>query len=234
MFAWNKKWLLVLVVAVTAFSSLGFWQLSRAQQKERMLRAAHSLEKRQHYDGSSERPKQYQKLSISGAVDNRHIFLLDNQFYRHQLGFNVLTAVVIAPGSAVLVDRGWIKAGKKRRLLPQPLPMVIEGKIQGYAYYPSLKQWVLSDIEEKIRLANVLIIEKINIHKLEKKLGLRLSPFVLRQTSASSDGLVREWKIVNMKPDRHRAYAFQWFSFAVVAMVIYFAMNRRRDRNGGG
>jgi cytochrome oxidase assembly protein ShyY1 len=32
----------------------------------------------------------------------------------------------------------------------------------------------------------------------------------------------------SMPPARHRAYAFQWFSFAVAVLVIFLVLHRKR------
>jgi surfeit locus 1 family protein len=34
----------------------------------------------------------------------------------------------------------------------------------------------------------------------------------------------------SMPPARHRAYAFQWFAFAVAAVVMFVVLHRKRPR----
>ena len=54
-----------------------------------------------------------------------------------------------------------------------------------------------------------------------------LQPFLIRQTSASDDGLARMWE----RPDRgvniHGGYAFQWYSIAALVVVLYVVLNLR-------
>ena len=37
---------------------------------------------------------------------------------------------------------------------------------------------------------------------------------------------------LSMPPARHRAYAFQWFAFAVAAVVILLVLHRKRPPRG--
>ncbi|WP_439955118.1 SURF1 family cytochrome oxidase biogenesis protein [Klebsiella pneumoniae] len=41
---------------------------------------------------------------------------------------------------------------------------------------------------------------------------------------------MRSWTANVMPPARHRAYALQWFSFALAAIVMFFVLHRvKRD-----
>jgi cytochrome oxidase assembly protein ShyY1 len=41
---------------------------------------------------------------------------------------------------------------------------------------------------------------------------------------------VRNWRVGDMPPARHIAYALQWFAFAATLVVIYFVLRRRSRR----
>jgi surfeit locus 1 family protein len=60
-----------------------------------------------------------------------------------------------------------------------------------------------------------------------------LAPFVLQQTSTLDDALDRHWTPPASGVDRHRGYAFQWFSLAallaVIAVGIAWRALRRRS-----
>ena len=36
-----------------------------------------------------------------------------------------------------------------------------------------------------------------------------------------------EWKIVSVGPERHGAYALQWFALALTLLILWVALNRR-------
>ena len=44
-------------------------------------------------------------------------------------------------------------------------------------------------------------------------------------------GYVREWVLYEGGPERHEAYALQWFSMAAALVIIYVAVNLRRQEN---
>ncbi len=61
-------------------------------------------------------------------------------------------------------------------------------------------------------------------------LGTQLYPQVLALDADPASIFVREHILdfSAMPPARHRAYAFQWFTFAVAAVVILLVLHRRR------
>ena len=48
---------------------------------------------------------------------------------------------------------------------------------------------------------------------------------------APDSGFVRAWTPNVMPPERHRAYAFQWFAFVVVALAIFIGKHWRKVDN---
>jgi surfeit locus 1 family protein len=65
--------------------------------------------------------------------------------------------------------------------------------------------------------------------QLEKRLGYPLLPVLLLLDREDAHGFVREWKpVYDVPPDKHRAYAMQWFTLALVLLLIYAGVNTRR------
>nr|MDQ2972370.1 SURF1 family protein [Pseudomonadota bacterium] len=54
-------------------------------------------------------------------------------------------------------------------------------------------------------------------------------PRVLLLDADPATPYVRQWTPDTMPPARHRAYALQWFTFALVALVMFFVLHRVRD-----
>jgi cytochrome oxidase assembly protein ShyY1 len=60
-----------------------------------------------------------------------------------------------------------------------------------------------------------------------------LYPRVLALDADASSIYVRKHTLdLSMPPARHRAYAFQWFAFAVAAVVILLVLHRKRPPRG--
>jgi surfeit locus 1 family protein len=56
----------------------------------------------------------------------------------------------------------------------------------------------------------------------------KVYPFIIRLDKQDAYGFVREWAIVSMPPQRHFAYAAQWFAMAGVILILFVALNVKR------
>ena len=63
-----------------------------------------------------------------------------------------------------------------------------------------------------------------------KETGLRLQPIVIQQYSAADDGLVRDWPRPDAGVEKHESYELQWYSLAVLAVVLLLVLSVRRVR----
>jgi surfeit locus 1 family protein len=47
--------------------------------------------------------------------------------------------------------------------------------------------------------------------------------------ASDGHGFVRDWRpVYGVTPDKHRAYAMQWFTLALVLLLIYIGVNSKR------
>jgi surfeit locus 1 family protein len=69
---------------------------------------------------------------------------------------------------------------------------------------------------------------------LSKDLAKDIAPYTVRLLENSIGLTQANWQAVNMLPEKHRAYAVQWFAmlFALITMFIYFGFkNPRLNQN---
>ncbi len=222
------KMLILTAVLVSLFLRLGFWQLHRADEKEQMLAAQKEQEQLNpiQWDGQQQLPLQYQRLKVEGHYLPQ-VFLLDNQHYQHQFGYNVVSAFEMADGSVIMVDRGWVPGDLSRQVVPEV--KIPQGDLQlaGMAYFPNKNQWILGPNFEQ-RANNTIIFERFDKKLLSQVLQKAVYPFIIRLDKQNAHGFVREWKIVSMPPQRHLAYALQWFAMALVLLIIFVALNLKK------
>lgn len=169
------------------------------------------------------------RVSARGRFVARAAFFLDNKVLRGVAGYRVFTPLAIEGGNMhVLVDRGWIAAGDRSRLPTVTMP---EGvlTLEGLAVIPSRRFLELAPEESSGALRQNLVIERE-----QERLGLRLQPFVIEQTSDAKDGLERARERPDAGVERHRSYALQWYSFAALAAILYVILNFRREPSSGG
>src|SRR5690606_34163210 len=90
-FDWKLTLLYVLLLPLLL--RLGFWQLSREQEKLDLLAVYDSRQQQAPVDLQTLDPAedlQYRQVEFSGQADNDHVFLLDNRIVGGQVGYEVL------------------------------------------------------------------------------------------------------------------------------------------------
>jgi surfeit locus 1 family protein len=212
---------LLALLSFCLFISLGMWQLKRADEKKRLLAQSEIAQKSAAYawHPQDKYPTQYQRIQLKGHFSKK-LILLDNQHEQHQFGYHVFSPLVLTNGKIIIIDRGWVSKEQSNQLETPLFPLTIEGS----AYYPSEKQWVLGEPIE-IKTPNLAIIETIDIKLMSQFLHKSVYPFIIRQNTHSPFGYVRNWVTVNMPPRRHVAYAFQWLAIAGVILILFIALN---------
>ena len=205
--------------------SLGFWQLDRAEQKRDLLKSHEEAQQAEPLPLTVEH-LQYDRVKTAGEYDNKHQFLLDNQFSHHRLGYQVITPLRLSNEKIVLVNRGWIPRERKPGVLPVLTPVLGYQQIHGMIDIPSGKGLLLGAIEENPGRWPRLI-EKIEISSMKKGLGEPVYPFIIRLDKDVPDGFERNWVITTMPPARHTGYAVQWFALALTLVIIYLVVNIR-------
>lgn len=241
-FSARYPWILFTILGLALFLWLGFWQLDRAKEKKelqrqyeaRLLQTPVSLE---------QLPKNvslnYYPVRIEGQLDHDHSILLDNKIYHHRLGYYVVTPMKLNHGVVVLVNRGWILAPKDRQQLPViPGDSNMVGKsdshqITGLLYRMPGKPFTLGKSIEP-QSGFPIRMQYLDMPSLERILGSPLYPWIVIQTSEDPAGadssieLIHDWQPVNMPAHKHQGYAFQWFTFALVLIILFLGLTIKK------
>ncbi len=209
---------------------LGNWQSGRAEAK-RALQARYDAALREApiHVGAALLDRDsvlYRKLEVRGEFDDGHTILLDNRVHGGKAGYHVLTPLRIEGGArAILVNRGWVAAGRTRERLPAPPVPRGRVRLEGVAIEAQTRYVELGDAAPQGRVwQNLDFARYAAIHRLD------LQPVLLQQTSAADDGLVRDWPRPDAGVGMHVGYAFQWYSLATTLAVLWLAMNVKRRR----
>ena len=210
------------------FGRLGLWQLARADEKKHMMATQQQREAETAIDWLSGDvlPSQYQLLHVRGRF-SPIILLLDNQHYQHQFGYNVLSPLLLDNDSVILIDRGWVPGDANRDIVPIITAPSERVEMEGSAYYPSQKNWSLGSIFDR-KKADLAVIELIDVRLLSQFLHKSVYPFIIRMHPKAAHGFVREWPVVALSPDRHVAYAVQWFAMALVVALLFIVLNMKK------
>jgi surfeit locus 1 family protein len=216
------------LLGMVFFSSLGVWQLHRADEKKLTLarEAEEAARAPELWLGDNNDIKPFKRVKFAGKF-LPHVFFLDNQYHAHQIGYHVISPILMPTGRVVLLDRGWVSAGATRKILPDiDMPQKILD-LSGVIYMPSAKTWVLGSGVENEQ-GNQMVIESLDFNLISQILHKSVYPFIIRLDKSSPAGFVRDWVTVVMPPVRHLGYAFQWFALAFVVLVVFVGLNSRK------
>ncbi|MGV7234996.1 MAG: SURF1 family protein [Nitrosomonadaceae bacterium] len=208
---------------------LGNWQLSRAQEKEERQKQLNQLSQQPviSIPTSPIRLEDYQfrKVEVHGTYVPTHTIYLDNKINKGRAGYQIITPVRLGESSMhVLINRGWVVAGRTRSDLPNiPTPT---GKvtISGIAESPTMRTLELST-----ETVSGQVWENLHLDRYRKVTGLTLQPLVVLQENNVKDGLLREWTRPDSGASRNLGYAFQWFSMALAILILYLVLNVKRN-----
>lgn len=231
--ALGSYWLLLALLC-----SLGFWQLSRGEQKKLLIEQQQVAATAEALDLNPQtmvdkEAFRYRRVMLSGHYDQTHQVLIDNQILDGKPGYLVLTPFLPDNGTpAVLVNRGWVGLGASRGILPNLDVNTPVRQIQGRInHFP----------EPGIRLKGGEIpgdtwpvrVQVIDSQLLADKLAYALADYQIELDPAQSEGYQRRWKTaVAIPPEKHRAYAVQWFGLALTLTALFFWNSCRKKHRG--
>lgn len=230
-------WALLLTVAgVLVFVRLGVWQLHRADFKDALLRryAASATASVQDFAKVAVQPPadRFPRVQVSGRYRADRVYLLDNPNHDERGGVEVYVPFAAQGQTALLlVDLGFLPESGARQV-PQlpPLPTATLTLTGLYVPPPPVGLEMGGNALERQAQwpKNSIFIDPLQI---SADLARPLLPRILALDPDPASIYVRKrtLDLSTMTPARHRAYAFQWFSFAFAAVVILLVLNRRKN-----
>lgn len=232
-FRFDWKLTLLTALLLPLLLSLGFWQLRREQEKLQLQEQYAAREGEAPVALASLDPnddQQYRRVMFSGEYDNAHSFLLDNRIHQGQVGFEAITPVLTTSGDVVLVNRGWLPQGATRADLP--MLDAIEGvaDLRGAVYVPVGNPLVLGATETSATWPR--IVQTLDPPAMAAAAGHEeraLFPYTVRLDAGTPGVLVRDWPVISTTPEKHRAYAVQWFAMATMLLGLYLYYTTRPD-----
>ena len=172
----------------------------------------------------------FQRVSVTGRLESARQFLLDNRTYRGRAGYEVLTPLARAGAAVLLVDRGWVPFSGSRARLPDiafeaAAPVTLSGRL---AELPS-PGLASGRAGPEAHAPWPKVTSYPRAAELGAALGAPLAARILLLDPQAPFGYVRDWQPPGLAPLRHLAYAIQWWSFAVLALVVWAIMSTRRN-----
>jgi surfeit locus 1 family protein len=235
---WQRPSLLAIaltIVGFAAFCGLGLWQLDRMAQKKKFLTAFEEAPKSAPVNLDQVRDiaddARYPHVQARGHFIADRSYLFDEQFHNGRPGVRVIAVFDTGDDRVLLVDRGWVVWNHAPGTQPAIPPLPSQTDVTGiYAPLPSGGIRVGGN-----PLPSQTTWPKLTLHldtkEIAADLGRPVLPRILLSDPDASSGLVRDWTPNVMPPERHAAYAFQWFALAIAVVAAFVVVHWRKVDN---
>ncbi|MCK4493450.1 MAG: SURF1 family protein, partial [Methylococcales bacterium] len=173
----------------------------------------------------------YKSVIATGEYLPEKQFLIDNQIFQGKAGYFILTPLRLRLNNSqkvVLVNRGWLPRHADRAILPEigltQTSVNITGRINAF---PSVGLKLKgAEIPTKNWPSVVQVVEST---VLAQKLGYDLFSFQIELDPVEDNGYHRHWRTqTQMPPEKHTAYAIQWFGLALTLTFLFFWHSRKK------
>jgi surfeit locus 1 family protein len=221
---------LATLIFLGVFISLGRWQWHRGESKQAVWDEYRRDAAPVSLDGRSlDALPRFARVTLEGGFRPEHQILLDNRSQHGMPGYEVLTLFVTSGGRRLLVNRGWVAFTGYRDQLPDvsmapASEQTISGRIDELPV-PGLASGRAPPATDGAwpKLTSFPTHEE-----LEAVLDTKIERRILLLDANVRNGYSRDWSPPGLDPTRHFSYAIQWWGFAAVLLVLYFALNFRR------
>ncbi|WP_433301749.1 SURF1 family cytochrome oxidase biogenesis protein [Actinoplanes sp. CA-030573] len=248
-FLLTPRWLgaaALTVVAAVIMVMLGDWQLHRYQERSAInarIDAADSVRavplisvlerpSRAGHAGSSPGKRlAWTKVEVSGRYDVTHEIQARGRTVDGDVGFEIVTPLVLADGTAVLVDRGWVPApaaGAGAAPVVPPAPtgdVTVVGQIHLSESRPTA-------IEHR---NGRLDTRRITVSHLAGQMPYPLygAYVLLTDQTPPNDPAFTRIPIDHEDAWQNAGYTAQWWLFAAMALFVY-VWQARKEAQGAG
>jgi surfeit locus 1 family protein len=225
----KQQWKITILVVlfVPALTYLGFWQLDRAEQKEKLLEFYEQQSELVHSplaELNQDAKTKYRNVKVAGNYDIDHYWLLDNQPRQGKPGYEVIMPFSFNDKAGnertLLVNRGWIKAEVNRSRLPLIETTAKQVVISGYLY-PLLINAVIQHSQSDLDVEWPKRVLQLDNQAATTALNKKIDAMMLRIDEDSVGSYITHWPVINTQPAKHQGYAVQWFAMSIALVLLY-------------
>ena len=235
----SRKWwwtTLLVLVGIGIAILLGIWQLDRNAKRQAEISQVRSIQTLPELDLAT-RPipadlpaMEYRPVTVSGQYDFEHQVVLRNQVRTRMTGtdpgFSLLTPLIMADGTAVMVNRGWIPleydTPEEWRQFDEPGTVSVQGilrsSLQKGEMGSALVDPTLPPGETHLDYWNFA-----NLSRLQEQLPYPILDVYIQQAPGSDIESIpyRHIEQPDLDPGAHLGYAATWYIFAGLLLVGY-------------
>jgi cytochrome oxidase assembly protein ShyY1 len=235
----TRRWIAfgaVAVLAAAVMVGLGLWQLSRYHQRiaanariDAAARATPVPVDQVLRPGQPPAPGvAWTRVTLTGRYDRAHEILVRDRTVDGNIGFEILTPLVLADGSAVLVDRGWLSVARNSVLTPVPVPAAPDGTVTviGRVHLPESH----SDAPRQVN--GHTQVRRISPARLTGAVPYPLygGYVLLDDQQPTADQAFAAIPSDHQNSVMNAGYVVQWWAFALITAVGFIWAVRREAR----
>jgi surfeit locus 1 family protein len=224
-----RWWAFALALAGCAAGvALGNWQSRRAEERralgERFEAALHAVALEIPAAPVAAGDYVAKRVAARGEFVRAHTVLIEYKMRRGRLGYEVVAPLRLRGSTLhVAVNRGWVAADPRPGTLPDIRTPAGEVRVEGFA---------LARLPQALQLgpARGPVLQNLRLDEYQAATGLALQPIVIEQHSELDDGLLREWPRPDSGAEKNEMYALQWYSLAILSVVLFLVLSFRHGR----
>ncbi|OAI49522.1 hypothetical protein AYO45_07010 [Gammaproteobacteria bacterium SCGC AG-212-F23] len=217
----HKGFFVLCLILAVLCCFLGKWQLQRYEFKKRLLNnyteRLHAAPKIFPQLLAIEKDLQFQPIKAQGVYLNDLTLFQQKLSEQGQPGYEILTPLRIKnEKKLLLIDRGWV---------PETCPVTIDTQqqqiITGNIKLLNEYQFILGKNILKSE-QGVTVIQRVDMRDISELTHQEFFPFII---------VLDRQPPTTVLPERHMAYAVQWFLFALIIIVSFYFFARERGRD---
>lgn len=230
---WTKrltKLLTVALLVVAVSVAAGIWQIARLHQTQQFnarVRAALAAPPAPIETllpaGVDPDTVRYLRAEATGTYDVAREIVLFGRAQNGQPGNHLLTPLVMADGTAVIVDRGWVPLDTTTPGTPAAAPPSGTVRVDGVLLR---SEGGLPGAVGPAR-AEATTLGKIDLAWIQSQVPYRIEPVYLllqRQAPPQASTWPERASLAPLSEGPHLGYAIQWFTFAGIAVVGFVVL----------
>ena len=219
------------LIVFSILIKLGLWQLERADHKKNLnesykLRQAEKvIDLNVHKSINSKESILWRRVSLNGSFYKDKNLIVDNQIFKHEAGFNILTPFKIdGTGMTILINRGWHKNLINREQIPIIKNVDDIDQINGYAVKIPVPGINLGGSNIEIINASLARFQRINLDEINNFYQANFLPYMVYLNPLIDDEYISNFKLPVPDSEKNYGYAFQWFAFALTLLIIFLRL----------
>jgi cytochrome oxidase assembly protein ShyY1 len=177
---------------------------------------------------------QWKRVTATGTYDATHEVLVRNRTADSQVGFEIITPLVLTDGSVVLVDRGWIPPSDGGPTAPPTVPAAPGGTVTVVGRLHPADSGAL----DSVVIGGHTEVRRVNTAALAQSGGYAVRDAYLLAAAGTPGATPVTIDVPTQNAWQNAAYVVQWWLFAGLMLIgfIYLLRKEHKEptRPGGG